>query len=120
MGCGEGGEQLRELVRLQSEGEEDTISVKIEKPDDSLDGPFDTSVDLSLVVEGCVPASPLRTIPSSSSLETLLSSSCSLLSPCVLRLSARSLPWEDSLSVSSRLPPPRHSRASRLRLPTRP
>jgi len=53
--CGEGGEQLRELVRLQSEGEEDTISVKIEKPDDSLDGAFDTSVDLSLVVEGCVP-----------------------------------------------------------------
>merc|ERR1712106_1182661 len=47
-----------------------------------------------------VPVSPLRTVLSSSSLETLLSSSWSLLSQCVLRLSALSLPWEGSLSVT--------------------
>merc|ERR1711892_476917 len=47
-----------------------------------------------------VPVSPLRTILSSSSLETLLSSSWSLLSQCVLRLSALSLPWEGLLSVT--------------------
>merc|ERR1711892_1049681 len=47
-----------------------------------------------------VPVSPLRIILSSSSLETLLSSSWSLLSQCVLRLSALSLLWEGSLSVT--------------------
>merc|ERR1712037_726819 len=73
--------------------------------------------------------SPLRTLPSSSSLVTLPSSSCSQASPCALSPSLSSLPLEGLLSgtlgrllpsESSRPPPPRKCLARPPRQQRRP
>ena len=54
-GCGEESELFRGLVRLQNQEEGEPVSVRVVKQEDNEGQVFDSSEELSLVVEGCVP-----------------------------------------------------------------
>lgn len=54
-GCGEESELVRGLVRLQSEGEREPVSVRVVRQEDNEGQGLDSSEELSVVVEGCVP-----------------------------------------------------------------
>ena len=52
-GCGEESELVRALVKLQGEGE--PVSVRVVRQKDNEEQGLNSSEELSLVVEGCVP-----------------------------------------------------------------